>query len=168
MKLIENNSYVSNEKFVKFLVKAKKATYASGAKPDTLSGGECGFYFQEEDLTYYDIYRDRRYRAGGELLSCDSGVFWILNYHGGIITLPDEFAITADQVFSFLRKALMNISEEIPFRGPTFFKEGLWRYTHWWMKNATGFNGYEAVWYGPNDLYKVKIYELHFHCGSLV
>ncbi|MDP3779047.1 MAG: DUF5680 domain-containing protein [bacterium] len=165
--VLPENPYIETSRFVKFLVCAKKATYASGKKPDTLIGGKSGFCFQEEELTYMDIYQGNESFAGTESVSCDGTLFWVLNYHGGVIGLPKEFGLARADVFAFLRKALMNVSVETPFRGPTFFKDNLWRYTHWFMKNPTGFNGYEAIWYGPDDLCKTKIYELHFHCGLI-
>ena len=167
------NPYVDSDRFAKFLVSAKKATYASGVKPLWLANGAHVFQFQEDNLVYSDVYLGNTHFAGAESvasLTSDGTVFWILHYHGGIITPPDEFAIftiTVADLFTFLQKALMNVSEKHPFRGPSFFKEGLWRYNHWWMKNSTGFNGYEAIWYGPDELCKTKVYELHFHCGLI-
>lgn len=168
--LFSENAYVDSDRFTKFLVAAKKATYASGKKADLLIDGSNWLCFQEEDLTYFDIYRGNKSFAGTESVSSGGTLFWVLHYHGGLFMLPSEFAIfpiTVEDIFIFLRKALMNVSAEHPFRGPPFFKEGLWRYTHWWMKNPTGFNGYEAIWYGSDDLCKTKVYELHFHCGLI-
>lgn len=78
-----------------------------------------------------------------------------MNYIGRVI--GDNFS------GDFLKEALLNVSEEYPFRGPEEYKNGNYLYSckingdfHW-------FNGTEEIYYKDN-----KIYECIFHGGDVL
>jgi hypothetical protein len=74
-------------------------------------------------------YRDRYYGwdpfAGEEVVTKDGKVIWLMNYYGRC--LPD--GVTPSQVYGFLSKALAEVTEETPYRGPEKYMENGFMYT---------------------------------------
>jgi len=146
---------MGEESIIKFLIKAKRATYA-GNGPEVKSSrpNSHDLEYLEGNLRYIDTYIGGQFFAGEEALWFDDKPFWAMNYCGR--ALSDEF----DN--QFLKKALLSVSEEMPFRGPKEFKEGDLLYKcdakgdFWWC-------------FGREEIYKdgELIYECIFHGGKI-
>lgn len=146
---------MGEEKILKFLIKAKRATYAgSGAEVKSSRPNSHDLEYFEGNLRYIDTYLGGQCFAGEEALWMDDKPFWAMNYCGR--TLSDGFDS------QFLKKALLSVSEEMPFRGPKEFKEGDFLYRcdakgdFWWFS-------------GREEIYKdgALIYECIFHGGKI-
>jgi hypothetical protein len=143
-----------------FLVRAKKRTYAGG-------GDDAGADLPDgaRELTYGEpglLYRDRYYGwdpfAGEEAVLKDGRVVWSMNYYGRC--LPD--GVLPAQIYGFLVKALAEVAEEAPYRGPEELHDGEWSYTRDACGDIHEFRGAEKILYKGKDVYR-----LVFHGGDV-
>jgi len=145
----------------KFLVKAKKNTYASfwkvGGK--ILKDGSKEFLFKENDFIYRDRYFGSKRFIGEEIVFKNEQAVWAMNYYGGMLSED----ISSKNTYSFLKKALMQVSIERPFRGSEFFEEGDFLYKDKSVGDVDDFSGTEEIFYKGN-----KVYELKYHGGFVV
>jgi len=73
---------------------------------------------------------------------------------------PNEFF--EEEAFTFLKIALRNISDEMPFRGPPVFKEGDFEYIDESIGDINQFRGTEKI------LHKgMEVYRLEYHGGKI-
>jgi len=141
---------------IKFLIRAKKATYAGkGAQTASSKPNSHDLQYSEGQLKYIDTYLGGSKFAGEEALWNNNIPFWSMNYIGRVI--GENFS------GDFLKEALLNVPEEYPFRGPLIYKNGDYSYIckidgdfHW-------FNGIEEICYKDK-----KIYECIFHGGDII
>ena len=143
------------EEVVKFMIQAKKETYAAKA-------GECeptrpnshDLKYEEGDLLYYDTY------LGGECFSGEEAVFqkgipiFSMNYCGRVL----------DQNFNsdILKAALLLVPEDKPFRGPAFYQENDYIYSCKLTGDMDWFQGHEEISYKNQP-----VYECYFHGGAI-
>lgn len=100
-----------------FLVKAKKATYANKTNKVNSSRKESHDYsYQENNYTYLDSFFGAENFSGQEIVYKDGKPCWSMNYYGRVI----EENFNGD----FLKEALLQVDEELPFRGPLFYQKG--------------------------------------------
>ncbi|MFQ9073654.1 MAG: DUF5680 domain-containing protein [Faecalibacillus faecis] len=101
-----------------FLVKAKKATYANKTNKVNSSRKESHDYsYQENNYTYLDSFFGAENFSGQEIVYKDGKPCWSMNYYGRVI----EENFNGD----FLKEALLQVDEELPFRGPLFYQKGV-------------------------------------------
>lgn len=151
----------SNSELIKFLIKAKISTYASNGE-----GGERRLEDGSKELTYQEgnfKYRDRyfgSYAFVGEEVVWESGApVWSMNYHGRIVS-----DLLSDQVVAeFLKKAMRQVKEERPFRGPEIFKEGYFEYRDKSDGDVSDFIGTEKIYYKGEE-----VYVLDYHGGFII
>jgi len=140
---------------IRFLIRAKKATYAGkGAEAESSRPNSHDLRYTEGPLKYIDSYLGGGKFAGEEALWKDNIPFWSMNYVGKVIA--DGFS------GDFLKEALLLVPEEYPFRGPLQHTNGDYTYTcnikgdfHW-------FYGFEEICFQGN-----KVYECAFHGGDI-
>ncbi len=143
-----------------FLVKAKKATYASGKKPKLLEDGFEEFTYEEGKYKYRDRYRavDPKPFGGEEVVWHNSKAVWMMNYYAyGISEDMDSGA-----VYGFLREAMTRLTEDKPFRGPPRFKKEDFEYINKVSGQVHKFKGTEII-----KFKKKEIYRLEYHGGAL-
>jgi len=144
-----------------FLNEANKSTYANidaiKASPSRLKSED--YHFEKGNLIYHDTYFGARDFIGGEIVYKDKVPVWGMNYYGYVL----EQSVSEKEVYSFLRKALMQeYSGIIPVRGPKSYKENEWRYINTAEGKLDRFTGKEEI-YRDNKL----IYCAHYHGGSI-
>ena len=146
-----------NKKIVDFLIRAKKATYASAdsqchVEPSRPNSHD--LQYAEENLKYIDTYLGGEKFAGEEALWEDNVPFWAMNYIG---------RLTGEGFSSeFLNEALRLVPEDMPYRGPELHENGEYTYKCSVQGDFDWFTGYEEI------LYKNKqVYECNFHGGSI-
>ncbi|MBE6053430.1 MAG: XRE family transcriptional regulator [Clostridium sartagoforme] len=145
-------------KFKEFIVEAKRNTYASEAKKAKPTKPNSKDYsYKKYDYYYHDSYLGNNNFIGEELVWKDEKVFWGMNYRGELLVdePPTGFS-------KFLKKALKNVSEHNPFRGPEFFSEGDLTYKCNWDGEIDSFSGFESILHCGKEVYR-----LHFHGGKL-
>lgn len=144
--------------FVKFLIQAKKNTYAGdGSLSAPSRPASKDLTFSQGDYLYIDTYLGSFDFIGEEAVWYCQQPVWAMNYYGVMLTdqAPTGF-------IDCLKGALKNAPLEAPYRGPTRFQYGPFEYTCQWKGELERFEGEEQI--SVDD--KV-IYRLTFHGGSL-
>lgn len=141
---------INTPAFLSFLKKAKQETYANNAKkPPRIEG--CKEYIYQDDgpWHYRDYYAGSSLFGGMELVRFNNQPIWMMSYYGGILksTLshPTTNKITEQEIFGFLKKALLLCPSKLPLRGPEEFFEGSWCYKNMPQGSITNFFGHEII-----------------------
>jgi hypothetical protein len=149
---------ITDRKFLDFLFRAKRGTYAAhGAESTPSRPNSHDLYYRENDLLYIDTYLGGYDFAGQEGVWETDQPLWAMNYYGRLLVsdfpegLPD-----------FLKAALREISGQAPFRGPRFHQLGEYKYHCSWQGELGFFSGNETIEYQDN-----RVYELLFHGGRI-
>ena len=102
-----------------FLVRAKKDTYANGdqAKKIIEPDGSTSLVYEEINWKYHDNYFGGEPFGGREVVFFKDKAVFFMNYFGKVFDHVSDFK----PVYEFLQKALSQVSEKSPFRGPSFF-----------------------------------------------
>ena len=140
----------------RFLIKAKKATYASGEEGRTLIDGSRELVYDEGSLFYRDRYFGFNPFSGEEVVFEDDEAVWVMNYHGGMTSNRTS----PGGVYKFLRVALGGVEEQTPFRGPESFSVGNFSYASCTKGDLSSFTGKETIFYIGEG-----VYTLVFHGG---
>ena len=130
-----------------FLVKAKKATYANKTNKVNSSRKESHDYsYQENKYTYLDSFFGAENFSGQEIVYKDGKPCWSMNYYGRVI----EENFNGD----FLKEALLQVDEELPFRGPLFYQKGEYLYLLRIQGKIDFFQGVEEIYYQTYKVYE--------------
>ncbi len=142
-----------------FLVKAKRAGYASGDKTriHTLEDGGMEARFSQGDLTYRDRWYGGTSFAGEEIVWQQGRAVWALDFYGanrpGTSAPPEEFT-------KFHKSALQRVEAARPYRGPALYRDGRFTYVTDVSGSIEEFRGTERVFYDD-----VEVYRMEFHGG---
>lgn len=153
----------SLQDLARFLVKAKKNTYAGGGKeiasqrPDFKE-----LEFIEGDFEYRDSYFGLYQAPGQEVVRYKGKPVWLMAYSGGMKKQYHKDLDFAEQTFAFLVKALSQVEESKPFRGPDSLKEGDYEYINKVDGDISQFRGRESILYKGEEVF------LHDYIGELV
>lgn len=141
-----------------FIVKAKRNSYASGAKPKVLDDGFEELTYEEGDLYYRDRWKGSNPFGGEEVIRQNGKTIWIMNFYGYVFSTKVE----SEKVYGFLRKAMNLVDEKRPFRGPSHFKEGYFEYFDKSEGTLDNFKGTERILFKGEDVYR-----LEYHGGRV-
>jgi len=144
--------------FTQFLIKAKQNTYAGSSgfvKSSRTTSKDLAY--KEKNFTYLDTYLGDLDFIGEEAVWYEEKPVWGMNYVGRMLTetIPNGFS-------SFLKEALMQVPEEMPFRGPEEYLNGDFRYACLVEGDLFWFRGKEYICYKSE-----RIYQLYFHGGMI-
>ena len=109
----------------KFLVKAKKNAWAGDA--NEVEPTRLGFkrhVWKEGDWEYEDEYTGHYCAPGQEFAKFQGRRVWAMSYDGG---MKEEYWGNREYpkyIFEHLKKALLLVTEDRPFRGPSIYEEG--------------------------------------------
>lgn len=147
-------------KLCTFLVKAKKATYASQGESNekVLEDGAKEFAYEEGIFKYRDRYYGFNPFAGEEVVWNNGKSVWAMNYYGRIV----DVYISPKEIYAFLKKALRRVEKELPYRGPVRLKDGKFEYFNESEGGIDKFVGEEIIRYNTKEVYK-----LQYHGGSV-
>ncbi len=153
--MTKNDSKLNN-----FLVPAKRATYASSGEGGErrLADGAKELIFKKGLYKYRDRYFGSNPFIGQEIVFYNKKPIWGMNYSGGII----NNIIDSQEVYSFLKNALKQVSKSNPYRGPETLSSGQWKYSCTAKGSVSNFSGREEIFWR-----KKKVYELLFHGGEI-
>ncbi len=155
------------EQLPKFLVKAKKATYASETAlilPNPERPHHKELEYSDGELYYRDSYTGSLQGSGMEevrLGSREGPTLWTLAYFGGIV--PDLFKgeinqdhkLFAKRIFKSLKVALNHVPENAPFRGPSelLVSESGLRYENRFDGDIRRFTGREKMLFDSHEVF---------------
>ncbi|MGC8505830.1 MAG: DUF5680 domain-containing protein [Thermoplasmata archaeon] len=148
------------ESFQMFLMESKQHTYASGnGITDPIFPDSVQLEFSKGDLLYRDIYFGSSHFVGQETVFLKNTPIWSMAYSGGLIKSGTD----KDQVYMFLREALMHPNAELPIRGPDRHQRGDLEYENLITGTMEMFHGFERILKN-----RVTIYLLHYSGGSII
>lgn len=143
---------------LEFIAKAHKHTYAapkeikSKYRCDTpILPGHKDYDFIEGNYRYHDSYAGNIWAPGREVISFNNNPIWCMSYQGQTKKGLSEGFI--DETFEFLKKALRNFDEKIPFRGLDGFKENDFEYSFKIEGNHRYFIGRESIKYKQEEVF---------------
>lgn len=106
-------------KLARFLVRAKRASYAGDGKE--VSPQRPGFReheYVEGDWNYRDSYTGYYMAPGQEVVRFQGNPVWHMAYSGGMNPKLFEAREFTERTFEFLKTALSKVPVSLPFRGP--------------------------------------------------
>ncbi len=138
----------------KFLVKAKKSTYASGdnSKKIIESDKSTTLIFEDGDFKYHDNYFGGEPYGGREVVFFQNQPIYIMVYYG----LVSESIVDFADVYKVLQGALSLIREEYPYRGPKEYISGDYIYSNNFIGEIDNFSGEEIITLNGQEIYKAK------------
>lgn len=149
---------IEKTQLAKFLVEAKKRTYAAKGDEATmlpLLEDTKQLEYKQGNYTYRDIYAGMTFFAGQEIVYEGNTVLWSMVYSGGIDKkINDETKIL--KIYTFLRQCLNEVSENYPFRGPKKFVAGQLTYQNDIRGNLNSFDGVETIFLSGSLVYQLK------------
>ena len=134
---------IDKQRLCKFLVDAKKSTYAAGetAKKIVEADKSTTLIFEDDDLKYHDNYFGGEPFGGREVVFLQNEPIYIMTYYG----LVNESVSDFEAVYKVLQKALSLIPEDHPFRGPKKYTEGDLIYENSYTGEIDNFFGEEII-----------------------
>lgn len=166
---------MDKETLLKFIAKAHRHTYAAPKEvrqqhrvETPLLEGHKEYEYIEGDLRYYDSYAGSQWAPGKEEVFLNGQPIWCMSYQGQHNPDYDE-EFYQEQVFPFLKRALMDFEDEMPFRGPEEFEEGDFRYT-FKIETEPAFNTREYDYFKGQErvTYKGELVFFQDVMGSLI
>ena len=156
---------ISQSRLAKFLVEAKRRTYAGLDDDATMATpllpGSKQLEHRAGDLLYRDIYFGMAFFVGQETVQAGERVIWSMSYAGGVSPgIGDRQEWLA--IYALLRKALLAVEDERPFRGPAQFAEGDLRYINEAQGDIAEFHGEEEIHRAG-----AKVYGLSYQGGLI-
>ncbi|MBU4204922.1 hypothetical protein KKE19_04455 [Patescibacteria group bacterium] len=136
-----------------FLIKAKKNTYVA-EKEDTEKKFEDGvreFEYADGEWKYKDRYFGYDPFVGQEVVWKNGKVVWVMNYCGKV--LKDVAGV--EEIYKFLKKALLKPNKLIPLRGPEKFEEGDFKYLNVGGGDLDYFQHIETIFYKGERVYEL-------------
>jgi len=140
------------QEFARFIVNAKKNTYAGRGEGRRDADGSKNLQFTEGEYTYKDRYFGSERFGGEEVVWVKDKPVWLMNYYGRI----EKKTVDSETVFAFLRKALLQVSSDRPFRGPHHYEEGDLEYINSSNGDLTCFKGTEEITCRGETVYKLE------------
>ncbi|PUU90465.1 MAG: XRE family transcriptional regulator [Halanaerobium sp.] len=146
---------MEKDTIINFLLKAKKSTYAAkGAEVESSRPQSHDLKYQKDQLLYIDSYLGGEHFAGEEAVWIKETPVWAMNYYGRVLAAGFEG--------DFLKEALLNVTAEMPYRGPAEYVKDDLKYKCSLKGDFEYFKGYEAIYKKDN-----KVYECRFHGGII-
>lgn len=141
----------------KFLVRAKKSTYAAGraAKKNIEGDHSTTLIFEDGDWKYHDNYFGGEPFGGREVVFFQNRPVYMMVYYGWVIEGVSDF----QAVYKTLQEALTLIPENKPFRGPEKYKPGDFEYLNNFQGEIDNFFGEEVIRLNDGkEIYKAKYF----------
>lgn len=142
------------EELKKFLLKANENGYAGDGKE--VKAQRPGFdeiEYKDGDYLFHDSYAGHYFAPGQEVVYYKSKPVWAMAYAGGMNFKHHGDEKITKQTFTFLKKALLKMDPEKPFRGPEFYKEGDFEYHSQVMGDVMDFAGSELINYKGDEVF---------------
>ena len=150
-----------NPHLIDFIIQAKKLGYAGGTETRkvTFDDNSVGFEFSNDQYRYTDRYYGFNPFSGTEhVYNNQSVLVWKMNYFGAILPSYSD----PNQIYDFLKEAMLLISPEHPFRGPNKLESGKLIYKNDQQITPLGFYGIESIHISDQN-----VYQLNYHGGDM-
>ena len=119
--------------------------------------------YRSGDWLYHDSYSGHYFAPGQETVYYKDVPVWAMSYAGGM-----KFEYHGNKDFTresieFLKKALLAMTREKPFRGPELYTQGDWRYLSSIVGGIKDFTGNEKIYYKEK-----LVFEQNFIGGVII
>lgn len=150
---------IDTQKLREFILKASRATYASGDNSikEKERDSSTTIRFEDNEYSFHDNYFGGEPYGGREVVFLHGKAIWMMVYYGFV-----DPSVDAKEVYPFLMAGLSHSTVEVPYRGPEVYEEGNFRYENKLIGDVAKFSGTEKIY--KND---VCIYEASY-AGGLV
>ena len=145
-------SIFDKEALKNFIFAASRATYASGnedikkEQPD----GSTTIEFESGVYKYHDNYFGGEPYGGREIVFLDGKPLWMMVYYGLVHDGANK------DVYGFLMESLSNTTVDMPYRGPTLFEKGEWKYENKLVGGVDRFSGTEKIFRDGQCIYEAS------------
>lgn len=138
----------------RFLVKAKKSTYASGDENIKIkeNNKSTTLIFEDGDFKYHDNYFGGEPYGGREVVFYQGLPIYMMVYYGFVTRDVSDI----NSVYSILQKALSLIPEDYPYRGPLEFVENDYSYSNEYSGEVDNFSGRELIENNGKIIYEAR------------
>ena len=153
---------MNHELLAKFLVEAKRNTYASqgdDASVQPLLNGSKQLEYSSGNYSYRDIYYGSAFFIGQETVEFENRPIWSMVYSGGV-TIPNADWDIMGPIYNFLRQALRLVDTNSIYRGPNYNESGTYIFKNEYEGTLDCFHGKEMILIGDE-----KVYELRYNGG---
>jgi hypothetical protein len=138
-----------------FLVKANQAGYASNESVTTDDAdGSHTIVFESGGWRFEDNFFGGEPYGGREVIAVDGRVEWMMLYYGWIG--PTD--LSNNDVYKFLRHALMRVPSDKPYRGPDSYIDGALEYRNRVNGELGNFDGVETILQNGNEIYRARYF----------
>jgi len=144
---------MDKKKLLGFIANAHRHTYAAPVeirkqhKCDIpISAGHKDYSYTDGDMRYHDSYAGKLWAPGREVVFLNDEPVWCMSYQGQHNENYDK-EFFQEKAFIFLKKALMNFDDRMPFRGPKMFTDGDFKYEFEIEGDYEYFRGREEIYY---------------------
>ncbi len=144
---------INTEELKDFILKASRATYASGdesVKEKQLDGSTT-IRHKDGQYALHDNYFGGEPYGGREVVFLNNKPIWMMVYYGLV-----HSGVENSEVYAFLRKSLSNSTREIPYRGPVFFQKENLIYENKFAGGAEKFSGTEKIYKDGTCVYEAS------------
>jgi len=143
---------MNTEEIKNFLIQANRNGYGNAlVKPSDEVDGSHTITYKEANWLFNDNYFGGEPFGGREIISHQDKTIWMMVYYGFVINMTLQ-----TEIYGFLKKALLNFTEDMPYRGPEKLEDGDWLY----INKVTGyfdrFSGEETITFKNNEVYCAK------------
>lgn len=143
------------EQLKKFLYNANAKGYAGGAQEITPQRpGFNELEYSEGDWYFRDSYAGSFFAPGQEIVYFQDKPIWAMAYAGGMKFEFHNQPEIAKETFQFLKKALLAMDPEKPFRGSAELIDGDWRYISTLDGDIKDFIGNEKIFKGDELMFE--------------
>lgn len=142
------NLEIDLEELQNFLVRAKQNGYAGGEEKLREKDGSKTFTYQEGNFHYTDNYAGSYQAPGDEIVRWqreDGQRIWHMAYSGGMASKFWGNKELAQKTYGFLKEVLMQVTPDLPFRGPVRYKNEDFEYALEINGDVHRFSGAEFI-----------------------
>lgn len=145
---------MNTESLRQFLLYCGKEGYASlGDAGATIESDQSTSITLEQGAwKFHDNYFGGEPYGGREVVFYKEKPVWIMTYYGQVKESIEDLK----PLYTFLRKALVLVPGEAPYRGPSEYRDGEWKYVNKWEGTLDNFSGEERIYKEGAQTYFAK------------
>lgn len=145
---------INTEGLRKFLIYCGKEGYAAIQDDDGFREADqsTSIILTQGEWKFHDNYFGGEPFGGREIVFYENKPVWLMVYYGR----ADDVIKDIGPIYQILKKALAQIPEEAPYRGPKNFAHSDWRYENSWQGDLDNFSGKETIYHKDQKVYLAK------------
>jgi hypothetical protein len=145
---------IDKKELCKFLVEAKKSTYAAGDSAPKIVNDDKSttLVFERGDWKYHDNYFGGEPYGGREVVFFKGQPVYMMVYYGQV----NDSVADINSIYGVLMDALKLIPEDKPYRGPEKYNSGDLSYENSFTGEVDNFFGEESITKNGKEIYKAR------------